>query len=88
MSVYRKHDGGLTGQKSLHDNYHNKRIDLLQYINQFHRYKFSCKANEIIRFHQRILAEFEKSNFRKKQGYLQRSLSKLQRAYHRWSSAK
>ena len=87
MSVYRKHDGGLTGQKSLHDDYHSKRIELLQNLNEFHQYKFSSKANEIIRFHQRTLAESEKSNFSKKQGYLQRILSKLQRAYHRWSSA-
>ncbi|MCC6447825.1 MAG: glycosyltransferase [Chitinophagaceae bacterium] len=56
MSVYRKHEGGLTKSKVVVDNYHKNRIQLMNYLNEFHQFKYDREAKKIISFHQRSLA--------------------------------
>ncbi len=51
MSVYRKHDLGITNTESIINNYHSQRIDLINYLNEFHDYKYDKKAQKIIHYH-------------------------------------
>ena len=51
MSVYRKHDDGLTNSASVKRNFHLKRIELINHLNIYHRYKYRRKADSLVRFH-------------------------------------
>lgn len=55
MSVYRKHEGGLTRTKAVIDNYHKNRIQLMNYLNEFHQFKYDKEAKKVIAFHQRAI---------------------------------
>jgi hypothetical protein len=55
MSVYRKSESGITNSVELKANYHEKRIELMQCLDQFHEYKFSDKAAKVIAYHRRQL---------------------------------
>ncbi len=52
MSVYRKHEGGITNSAIHNDNFHQDRIQLLQFLNEYHGYKFDKKVKKIIKIHQ------------------------------------
>lgn len=51
MSIYRKHGSGITETDEVRNNYHQSRMDLLNYLNAFHGYKFDTKARKIISHH-------------------------------------
>lgn len=52
MSVYQKHDGGITQTKAHnHEDYHNNRIALIQHLDAYHEFKYHKKAQEVINFH-------------------------------------
>lgn len=51
MSVYRKHEGGITNTSNIINNYHSQRIDLINYLNGFHDFKYKIVAEKIINFH-------------------------------------
>jgi glycosyltransferase involved in cell wall biosynthesis len=51
MSVYRKHESGITQSDKVKNFYHESRIDLLNYLNQFHHFKFDLKARDMIAHH-------------------------------------
>ena len=53
MSVYRKHDGGITESDFVKKPYHQKRIELIEYLDSFHKYKFHSKALEVIEYHKK-----------------------------------
>jgi glycosyltransferase involved in cell wall biosynthesis len=57
MSVYRKHENGLTNTAEVINNYHQKRIELMRYLNDYHQYRFDRKAKEIIAYHERELVK-------------------------------
>jgi len=52
MSVYQKHDGGITQTKAHnHEDYHNNRIALIKHLDAYHNFKYHKKAEEVIAFH-------------------------------------
>ena len=52
MSVYQKHDGGITQTKAHnHEDYHNNRIALIKHLDAYHEFKYHKKAQEVIDFH-------------------------------------
>ncbi len=53
MSVYRKHSAGLTELKNLKDNFHQNRILLINYLNEYHDFKYQQKASDVIAYHNR-----------------------------------
>ena len=53
MSVYRKHLTGITASKKLKDNFHQERIKLMKFLDEFHEFRFNKKAEEIIHFHKK-----------------------------------
>ena len=56
MSTYRKHSGGLTSSAlATFQNYHENRIELMNFLNEYHHYKCDKKAQKIIKFHQNNL---------------------------------
>jgi glycosyltransferase involved in cell wall biosynthesis len=56
MSVYRKHPGGITSSAQVMDTYHQKRIELMHYLNEFHGHRFDAEAKQVIQAHERELA--------------------------------
>lgn len=60
MSVYRKHPGGITASPEIMDHFHERRIDLMQRLNQFHGLTFDAKARQIIASHERDLANAQR----------------------------
>jgi glycosyltransferase involved in cell wall biosynthesis len=57
MSVYRKHPGGITSSALVIDNFHQKRIELMHYLNEFHQFKFDARARQVIQSHEREIAK-------------------------------
>ena len=57
MSVYRKHPGGITSSALVMDHFHERRIELMRYLNEFHGHKFDAKARQVIASHERDLAK-------------------------------
>ncbi len=56
MSVYRKHEGGITNSAiATFENHHKNRIELMNYLNEFHDFKCSNKANQVIVYHEDCL---------------------------------
>ncbi|MGE4440331.1 MAG: glycosyltransferase [Desulfomicrobium sp.] len=53
MSVYRKHSAGLTELKDLKDNFHQNRIILINFLNEYHDFKYQNKASDVIAYHNR-----------------------------------
>ena len=53
MSVYRKHEDGLTNSFNITQSYHTNRIKLIQFLNAFHNFKYDRKAKQVIAFHKR-----------------------------------
>ena len=51
MSVYRKHEKGITSSLPLKNSYHQNRIELMMHLDKFHNFKYFQKANEVIQFH-------------------------------------
>ena len=63
-SVYRKHDGSMTNSKYISDTYHQDRIELIELLNQFHKYEYASKAQSVIKHHRSQVANpSEKDNF-------------------------
>ncbi len=48
MSIYRKHEGGITNTPNILNNYHSQRIELMEYLNEFHNYKYQKAADAVI----------------------------------------
>jgi SAM-dependent methyltransferase len=63
MSVYRKHEGGITNTSFIKDTFHHKRIELMQHLNEFHEFKCSDKAEEVIQHHKNQITATRKANF-------------------------
>ena len=57
MSVYRKHEGGITNSPTHNSTFHKDRILLTKYLNRFHRFKYRGKANQIIAIRKKIIKE-------------------------------
>jgi glycosyltransferase involved in cell wall biosynthesis/Flp pilus assembly protein TadD len=57
MSVYRKHDEGLTNTNRVINNFHQDRIELMNHINEFHLYKYDSKVKQVIDIHKRLFDE-------------------------------
>jgi len=51
MSVYRKHTKGFTNTDRVINNFHQDRIKLIKYLDEFHKYKFHTKAKRVIDYH-------------------------------------
>ena len=51
MSVYRKHEGGITNNKKLIENYHQGRIYLMQCLDEYFKGKYSYAIAIVIEFH-------------------------------------
>jgi glycosyltransferase involved in cell wall biosynthesis len=47
MSVYRKHEGGITNASTHKSNFNQDRIKLINYLNQFHEFKYYTKAKQV-----------------------------------------
>jgi len=74
MSVYRKHEGGVTSNNALIRNYHQQRIELMKHLDEFHQYKYTDKAQSIIASHQRALDD---SNYGNKKNFFKATYRKL-----------
>ena len=57
MSVYRKHPQGITSMASVMEGFHQKRIELMTRLNEFHGYQFDAQAQQVIRSHEREIAK-------------------------------
>ncbi|MCD6366200.1 MAG: glycosyltransferase, partial [Bacteroidales bacterium] len=57
MSVYRKHEGGFTNRAEIVNTFHQKRIELIDYLNEFHNYKYDLKAKKVKEIHKRRMME-------------------------------
>jgi glycosyltransferase involved in cell wall biosynthesis len=57
MSVYRKHPEGITSMASVMDQFHQRRIELMRRLNEFHGFKFDAYAQKVIRAHEREIAK-------------------------------
>lgn len=55
MSVYRKHDEGITSKINTLVTYHKRRIELMKCLNKFHGCKYSIEANKVISYHKNQL---------------------------------
>ena len=53
MSVYRKHNEGITNTNTAINNFHQHRIELMNYLNKFHNYKYVTKVNQVICHHKK-----------------------------------
>jgi glycosyltransferase involved in cell wall biosynthesis len=62
MSVYQRHAGGLTALKSVNENYHNSRILLYEFLDEFHKYRYTHQINKLIDFHKKALEHSQESN--------------------------
>jgi len=60
MSIYRKHPGGLTENSTVKNNFHNHRIKLLKYFDQYTNGQYREKIDEIIHEHRRSLPTMKK----------------------------
>ncbi|WPL14168.1 Putative glycosyltransferase EpsE [Thiorhodovibrio litoralis] len=56
MSVYRKHDGGITSSRLVIDRFHQDRIKLIHLLDEMHEFKYEAKAAEVIAFHNRKIS--------------------------------
>lgn len=56
MSVYRKHPAGVTSMPVVTDDYHEKRIELMRRLNEFHGRRYDAKAQQVIQAHERAIA--------------------------------
>lgn len=66
MSVYRKHSGGITNSSHVINNFHSQRIELMEYLNDFHNYKYQKTANDIIEYHRKAVDhKLEKNELKK-----------------------
>jgi hypothetical protein len=61
MSTYRKHTGGISESMNVKNNINKHRIELMNYLNEFHDYKYDLKAKEIILIHQAELNDVPKA---------------------------
>jgi hypothetical protein len=52
MSVYIKHESGVTNSFNHNHDFHQHRIELLNFLNEFHEYKFEKKVQKVIQIHQ------------------------------------
>lgn len=76
MSVYQKHEGGITTTKAHnHKNYHKNRIALIQHLDAYHDFKYHKKAQEVITFHTNAI---NNTNSNKK-SIFERVINKLKR---------
>lgn len=57
MSVYRKHPEGVTSKASIIDTHHEKRIELMRHLNEFHGRKYDAQAQQVIQAHERAIAK-------------------------------
>lgn len=48
MSVYRKHDGGVTETNAVVSNFYTDRIQLIKYFDKFHDHKYHKKAKKVL----------------------------------------
>ena len=60
-SVYRKHSGGITNTSSILKTYHQDRIALMGYLNQFHHYKYDSKVQSVIAHHKAQMKNIKKT---------------------------
>lgn len=51
MSVYRKHTAGLAESNYKKSNIYDINIELINYLNEFHQYKYESKARKVISLH-------------------------------------
>lgn len=65
MSVYRKHDASLTSSSYVINSYHQKRIELIQYLNEHHKFMYQTKAKQVIDFHNKALGHIHKTSVKK-----------------------
>lgn len=76
MSVYQKHDGGVTKTVAhINENYHKNRITLIKYLDEFHNFKYHKKAQEVITYHTNAINN-PNSN---KKSIFERVINKLKR---------
>ena len=57
MSVYRKHSRGITSLPTTTHRYHEQRIALMQYLNEFHGFRHDAKAQKVIASHEKLMAK-------------------------------
>lgn len=57
MSVYRKHEGGITNSMTHTSSFLKDRIELTKYLNRFHRFKYNDKAKQIIAIRKKMIRE-------------------------------
>lgn len=62
MSVYRKHENGITNTAYVTNNFHQKRIKLMNYLNEYHDFKYNDKAMEVIDYHKQAILKEQKEN--------------------------
>jgi glycosyltransferase involved in cell wall biosynthesis len=55
MSIYRKHEGGITSAPNILNNFHSQRIELMECLNEFHNYKYQKAADAVIEYHRMAL---------------------------------
>jgi glycosyltransferase involved in cell wall biosynthesis len=51
MSVYRRHEAGITNSEFVKRHYHQCRIDLLKRLDEFHTWQYHNEAQQVIAFH-------------------------------------
>jgi glycosyltransferase involved in cell wall biosynthesis len=61
MSVYRKHNDGITASASVTSNYHEKRIQLMHHLDKFHKYKYHQKVKKVISYHKSEIKKNKKA---------------------------
>ena len=55
MSVYRKHDTGLTNTEAVINSFHEKRIELISLLDEYHNHAYSEKAKQVIDYHRSLI---------------------------------
>ncbi len=55
MSVYRKHESGITKNRALLKNQQEMRIELISELDRLHDFKYSDKAESVIRHHETVI---------------------------------
>lgn len=55
MSIYRKHEGGITNTPNILNNYHSQRIELMKFLNEYHNFKYQKAADVVIQYHRLAL---------------------------------
>jgi len=65
MSMYRKHESGLTSQTSTTKNYHQQRIELFELLDEHFNFMYASNIQYVIGYHKQAIEACSQSHFKK-----------------------